>query len=86
MFAMSSRNRPKLTLASVSLTIRNSSKSISLAFVNGNNGDTVLTLQTSGTAASSDYPDIPDEGLLCPDGAFVNFLAADVASFTVFYN
>ena len=64
----------------------NSGNSGPLAFVNGNNGDAVLTLQTSGTAASSDYPDIPDEGLLCSDGVFVNFLAADVAAFTVFYN
>ena len=64
----------------------NSGNSGPLAFVNGNNGDAVLTLQTSGTAASSDYPDIPDEGLLCSDGVFVNFLVADVAAFTVFYN
>ena len=57
-----------------------------LAFKNGNNGDTVMTLQTAGTQNTADYPDIPDEGILCTNGVFVNFLAADVAAFTVFYN
>jgi hypothetical protein len=45
-----------------------------------------MTFQTSGTQNTSDYPDIPDEGVLCTDGAFVNFLAADVLALTVFYN
>ena len=64
----------------------NSNSSGPLAFHNGNNGDTVMTFQTSGTQNTSDYPDIPDEGVLCTDGAFVNFLAADVLALTVFYN
>ena len=45
-----------------------------------------MTLQTTGTQNTSDYPDIPDGGLLCPDGAFVNFAAADVFAVTVFFN
>ena len=57
-----------------------------LAFKNGNNGDIVMSLQTAGTQNTADYPDIPDEGILCSNGVFVNFLAADVAAFTVFYN
>jgi len=64
----------------------NTANSGPLNFVNGNNGNTVMKIQTTGGATSADYPDVPDEGLLCPDGAFVNFLATDVASLTVFYN
>ena len=45
-----------------------------------------MSLQTAGTQNTADYPDIPDEGILCSNGVFVNFLAADVAAFTVFYN
>ena len=41
---------------------------------------------TTGTAATADYPDIPDEGVLCADGAYVNFTTTDVTAFTVFYN
>ena len=47
MFAMSSRNRSKLTLASGSLIIRNSSKSITLAFVNGKSSSTSANLLDS---------------------------------------
>ena len=64
----------------------NTNSSGPLAFHNGNNGNNVMTLQTTGTQNTSDYPDIPDEGLLCPDGAFVNFAAADVFAVTVFFN
>jgi hypothetical protein len=64
----------------------NSNNAGTLDFVNGNNGSTVMKLLTTGTQNTSDYPDIPDEGLLCKDGAFVNFLAADVAALTVFFN
>ena len=64
----------------------NTNSSGPLAFHNGNNGNNVMTLQTTGTQNTSDYPDIPDEGLWCPDGAFVNFAAADVFAVTVFFN
>jgi hypothetical protein len=64
----------------------NSNNAGPLTFVDGNNGATVMKLLTTGTQNTSDYPDIPDEGLLCKDGAFVNFLAADVTALTVFFN
>ena len=35
---------------------------------------------------TADYPDIPDEGVLCADGAYVNFTTTDVTAFTVFFN
>jgi hypothetical protein len=58
-----------------------------LDFKNGaSNGTTVMQLMTSGTASTADYPDIPDEGVLCSDGAYVNFTTTDVTAFTVFYN
>ncbi len=58
-----------------------------LDFKNGSsNGDTVMKLMTTGTAATADYPDIPDEGVLCADGAYVNFTTTDVTAFTVFFN
>ena len=50
------------------------------------NGTTVMQIMTSGTASTADYPDIPDEGVLCSDGAYVNFTTTDVTAFTVFYN
>ena len=43
-------------------------------------------IPTTGTAATADYPDIPDEGVLCADGAYVNFTTTDVTAFTVFFN
>ena len=64
----------------------NSNNSGKLDFVNGNNGNAVMTLLTTGTQNTADYPDVPDEGLLCKDGAFVNFLASDVTAITVFFN
>tara|TARA_R110001592_G_scaffold109278_1_gene304922 strand:+ start:302 stop:922 length:621 start_codon:yes stop_codon:yes gene_type:complete len=64
----------------------NSGSGGSLDFVNGNNGNTVMKLQTTGTAATADYPDVPDDGVLCTDGAFVNCLAASFTALTVFYN
>ena len=64
----------------------NSASSGLLSFTDGNNGTTVLQLLTTGTASSADYPDIPDEGLLCVEGAFVHYIAADVTAVTVFYN
>ncbi len=58
-----------------------------LDFKNGSsNGSTVMKLMTTGTAATADYPDIPDEGVLCADGAYVNFTTTDVTAFTVFFN
>jgi len=58
-----------------------------LDFKNGaSNGTTVMQIMTSGTASTADYPDIPDEGVLCSDGAYVNFTTTDVTAFTVFYN
>ena len=45
-----------------------------------------MKLQTTGTAATADYPDVPDDGVLCTDGAFVNCLAASFTALTVFYN
>ena len=58
-----------------------------LDFKNGSsNGSTVMKLMTTGTAATADYPDIPDEGVLCSDGAYVNFTTTDVTAFTVFFN
>ena len=58
-----------------------------LDFKNGSSsGTSVIKFMTSGTASTADYPDIPDEGVLCSDGAYVNFTTTDVTAFTVFYN
>ena len=43
-----------------------------------------MKLMTTGTAATADYPDIPDEGVLCSDGAYVNFTTTDVTAFKIF--
>ena len=64
----------------------NSNNAGTLNFVNGNNGSTVMKIQTTGTQQTADYPDIPDEGLLCTTGAYMNFAATDVTAVTVFYN
>ncbi len=64
----------------------NSTNAGVLNFVNGNNGPIVMKILTTGTEKTADYPDIPDEGLLCTTGAYVNFAVADVTAITVFYN
>ena len=64
----------------------NSTTAGTLNFVDGNNGPSVMKIQTTGTEKTSDYPDIPDEGLVCATGAYVNFTATHVTALTVFYN
>lgn len=49
-------------------------------------GDVRMQYRTSGTAASTEFPSIPDYGILHDGGAYVLFDQATMASMTVFYS
>ena len=49
-------------------------------------GDIRMQYRTSGTAASTEFPSIPDYGILHDGGAYVLFDQATMASMTVFYS
>lgn len=59
-----------------------------LNFTNGvtGNGASILKFITSGGATSADYPDIPDEGLLFKDGAYLVYPTTATTGVTVFFN
>lgn len=49
-------------------------------------GNIRMQYRTSGTAASTEFPSIPDYGILHDGGAYVLFDQATMASMTVFYS
>lgn len=59
-----------------------------LDFQNGNSGfsPSLLEFMTSGGTTSADYPDIPDEGVLFSDGAYLVYSTTISTGITVFFN
>ena len=48
-------------------------------------GDIRMQFNTVGAADTTEYPDIPDDGLMFTAGGFVLFTQATLSSITVFY-
>tara|TARA_R100001369_G_scaffold88763_1_gene125729 strand:+ start:79 stop:669 length:591 start_codon:yes stop_codon:yes gene_type:complete len=44
-----------------------------------------MQFSTVGSATSSEYPDVPDDGLLFVGGGFLDYSAANMSSITLFY-
>tara|TARA_R100000935_G_scaffold46107_1_gene69300 strand:- start:834 stop:1442 length:609 start_codon:yes stop_codon:yes gene_type:complete len=45
-----------------------------------------MQFNTVSNANTTEYPDIPDEGLLCKNGAYVTYSSETMSSLTVFFN
>ena len=48
-------------------------------------GDIRMRFNTVGSATSSEYPDVPDDGILFSGGGFLDYSAANMSSITLFY-
>ena len=48
-------------------------------------GTVRMQFNTVGSATSSEYPDVPDDGILFKDAGYVEYSAANMSSITVFY-
>jgi hypothetical protein len=48
-------------------------------------GDIRMQFNTIGTADTSVYPDIPDDGLMFKEGGYVAYTQTKLSSITVFY-
>ena len=59
-----------------------------LDFQNGGTGSSpsLMKFATSGGANTADYPDIPDEGILASDGAYLVYTTTSSTGITVFFN
>ena len=44
-----------------------------------------MRFNTVGSATSSEYPDVPDDGILFVGGGFLDYSAANMSSITLFY-
>ena len=44
-----------------------------------------MQFNTVGSATSSEYPDVPDDGILFSGGGFLDYSAANMSSITLFY-
>ena len=44
-----------------------------------------MQFNTVGSATSSEYPDVPDDGILFVGGGFLDYSAANMSSITLFY-
>ena len=44
-----------------------------------------MQFATVGSATSSEYPDIPDDGILFKDGGYVDYSPVNMSSITLFY-
>ena len=44
-----------------------------------------MQFNTVGSATTSEYPDVPDDGILFKDAGYVEYSAANMSSITVFY-
>ena len=48
-------------------------------------GSIRMQFNTVGSATSSEYPDVPDDGILFAGGGFLDYSAANMSSITLFY-
>ena len=48
-------------------------------------GSVRMQFATVGSATSSEYPDIPDDGILFKDGGYVDYSPVNMSSITLFY-
>ena len=48
-------------------------------------GSVRMQFATVGSATTSEYPDVPDDGILFKDGGYVDFSPVNMSSITVFY-